>query len=353
MKILVYGAGAIGGYLGAKLALAGHDLTIIDMEVTAGLINDDGLHITEGGQTAVVHPTAYPSVAALFMGDPPTFDLILMGMKSYHLAEAVNPLAAFNANPPHIMTIQNGIDVEQPLVEQFGAECLIAGSFTTPISKESSNRLVVEHSGRGLALASPAGQDVRQWVNLFNQAGVKTIRAKNYEAMKWSKALLNIVGNATAAILNRRPGVIYKSAAMFDVELRMLQEMLAVMKKKGIPVMDLPGSPAKKLATAVTRVPKALLKPILTKQVVGGRGDKMPSFQIDLVNGAGNSEVQFHNGAIARHGAAVGVLTPVNAVLNEVLMKLTRQELDWREFDGRPNKLLAEIGQYEKNALSR
>lgn len=347
MKILVYGAGAIGGYLGAKLAKAGHGLTIIDMEVTAGLINDDGLHVTEGGQTAVVRPKAYPSVAALFMGDnPPTFDLILMGMKSYHLADAVNPLAAFCPNPAHILTIQNGIDIEQPVIDEFGIDCLIAGSFTTPISKEASNRLIVERSDRGLALASPSGQDVRQWVNLFNEAGVQTIRAKNFAAMKWSKALLNMVGNATAAILNRRPGVIYKSAAMFDVELRMLQETLAVMKAQKIPVMDLPGSPAKKLATAVNRVPKALLKPILTKQVAGGRGDKMPSFQIDLVSGAGNSEVQYHNGAVARYGAANGVPTPVNAVLNDVLMKLSRQEVDWREYDGRPQRLLAEIAQY-------
>ncbi len=346
MKILVYGAGAIGGYLGARLALAGHDLTIIDMEVTAGLINGDGLHVTEGGQTAVVRPQAYPSVAALFMENSPVFDLILMGMKSYHLADAVNPLAAFVAAPAHVMTIQNGIDVEQPIIERFGADCLIAGSFTTPISKEASNRLIVERGDRGLALASPSGQEVRSWVNLFNQTGVQTIHAKNYEAMKWSKALLNIVGNATSAILNRRPGVIYKSAAMFDVELRMLQETLAVMNKLNIPVMDLPGSPAKRLATAVRRVPKALLKPILTKLVAGGRGDKMPSFQIDLTSGVGASEVQFHNGAIARYGAANGIPAPVNAALNDVLMKLTRQELDWHEFDGRPQRLLAEIARY-------
>jgi 2-dehydropantoate 2-reductase len=166
--------------------------------------------------------------------------------------------------------------------------------------------------------------------------------------MKWSKALLNIVGNATSAILNRRPGLIYKSDILFDIEVRMLKETLAVMKAKKINVIDLPGSGAKRLAFGVQRLPKSMLKPIMTNLVSSGRGDKMPSFQIDLMAGKGKSEVLFHNGAIAQAGQEVGIVTPINAALNDILMRLTLEELDWREFDGRPKRLAVEIKRYQE-----
>ena len=348
MKILVYGAGAVGGYLGAMLALANHDVTLIDLEVNAKVIAANGLVLVANGQEKVVHPKAVSSVAQAFM-DGDAYDLIIIGMKSYDLVAALNPLVAFCPAPHKIITIQNGIGVERPFIEQYGAEHIIAGSFTTPISKETINRLVVGRDDRGLALApTQPKQNIKQWVQLFNKAGVRTIGVKDYHAMKWSKAFLNIIGNATSAILNRPPGTVYKSSAMFDLEVRMLKETLAVMDKLGLKVIDLPGSPAKRLKKALYRVPKVILKPFLTKLVASGRGDKMPSFHLDLTAGTGKSEVIYHNGAIAKAGMENGVPTPVNATLTEVLWKLTREELDWREFDGQPRRLLEEVRRREE-----
>ncbi len=347
MRILVYGAGAVGGYLGGKLSFAQHDVTFIDMETNARVIAANGLAIVEDEQRRVAHPRAVSSVAQAFMGDE-VYDLILMGVKSYHLKTALDPLVAFCSRPNTIITIQNGIGVERPFIEQYGPEHVIAGSFTMPISKETINQLVVEREGRGLALApTKPGENINQWAQLFNAAGIKTSVVKDYQAMKWSKAFLNIIGNASSAILNRPPGIVYKSAAMFDLEVRMLKETLAVMDKLGLKVIDLPGSPAKRLARGVNRVPKVVLKPILTKLVAGGRGDKMPSFHIDLTSGSGQSEVLFHNGAIAKAGHENGVPTPVNHAFADVLWKLTRGEYDWREFDGNPRRLLQEVRKFE------
>jgi 2-dehydropantoate 2-reductase len=351
MRILVYGAGAVGGYLGAQLCLANHDVTFIDMEATINVINSSGLTIVQGDQSRVAHPKAVSSVAQAFMGDTANYDLILMGVKSYDLKAALDPLVAFCRSPQTIITIQNGIDVERPFIDQYGAEHIIAGSFTTPISKETINRLVVEKEDRGLAL-SPThnGQNIKEWVHHFNQAGVETIGIKDYQSMKWSKTMLNIIGNATSAILNRPPGTVYKSSAMFDLEVRMLRETLAVMKKLRLKVVDLPGAQANRLANAVNRVPKLLLKPIISQLVASGRGDKMPSFHIDLTARVGKSEVIYHNGAIAKAGLDNGIPTPVNAALTDVLWKLTRDELDWREFDGKPNRLMAEVRRFEQKS---
>ena len=349
MKVLVYGAGAVGGYVGARLGQSGHQVTMIVRDVTAESIQAEGLRISEGEQSFIAHPNTTTSVAQTFTLPDARFDLIIMGMKAYDLKTALDHLVAFCPDPPPILTLQNGIGVERPFIEQFGPVRIIVGALTTPVSKPMSNQIIVERSDRGLALApAQRGQDIGQWVHLFNLAGLTTIAYKNYEAMKWSKALLNIVGNATSAILNRPPGAVYKSAAMFDLEVRMLRETLAVMDALKLKVVDLPGSSAKRLAFGVQKAPRFALKPILTAVVAKGRGDKMPSFQIDLMADKGHSEVIYHNGAIAKAGLAHAVPTPVNTALTDVLVRLARHDLDWRDFDGKPARLLAEVERFEK-----
>jgi 2-dehydropantoate 2-reductase len=350
MRILVYGAGAVGGYVGASLAQSGHDLTVVVRDITAEAIESKGLMVKQDDHAYTVHPTVRTSIAHTFQTPDVAFDLIILGMKAYDIKTAVDHLVAFCPEPPPILTLQNGIGVERPFVEQFGAPRIIVGALTTPVSKPLANQIVVERSDRGLGLApAQPGQAIDEWVNLFNQAGLTTIAAKDYQAMKWSKAFLNIVANATSAILNRPPGVVYKSETMFDLEVRMLRETLAVMDALRLEVMDLPGSPATRLAFGVRRAPKLLLKPILTGIVAKGRGEKMPSFQIDLMAGKGQSEVVFHNGAIAKAGHARQIPTPVNTTLTDVLLRIARNELDWRDFDGKPARLLTEVARFEKS----
>ncbi|MCA9996648.1 MAG: ketopantoate reductase family protein [Anaerolineales bacterium] len=348
MRILVYGAGAVGGYLGARLCQHEHDVTLITRPTTAAAIQSQGLAVTEGGQTVRTHPRLTTSVAQAFMNQTAAYDLIILGMKSYDLAEALDPLVAFCPQPPMLVTTQNGIGVERPLIEQFGADHVLAGSFTIPVCKETTHNLVAERTDGGFALApTQPKQAIGQWQQLFTESGVNAVVIKDYQAMKWSKALLNIVANASCAILNRSPEAIYKSDIVYDLELRMIKEALAVMKALKLKVVDLPGPSIPGFVTGVKRLPKLLFRPILTNKVVSGRGEKMPSFYMDLAAGKGKSEVVFHNGAIAEAGAANGVATPVNRALSDILLKLTREELDWREFDGKPKRLLAEVHKYE------
>lgn len=349
MKILVYGAGAVGGYIGGRLSQAGHDVTFIVRQVTADAIQEQGLSITESNETVMVHPQLSTSIAQTFMDLEVPFDLIILGMKAYDLAEAINHLVAFCPEPPPILTLQNGIGVERPLIEQFDADDLIIGALTTPVSKTTNSQILVERADRGLTIAPAVkGKKIKQWAKLLNDAGIPTESLPDYQSMKWSKAFLNIVGNATSAILNRPPDVIYKSDSLFGLEKRMLRETLAVMKAYNIKVINLPGSPATKLASGVRRAPNFLLKPILTNVVSKGRGDKMPSFQIDLMAGRGKTEVIYHNGAIAKAGRARNIPIPVNTALTNILVGLARKELDWRDYDGKPAKLLAEVKRFEK-----
>lgn len=347
MKILVYGAGAVGGYLGARLFQQAHEVTMVAREVAAELIGANGLTISEGDQHDQVRPTVLASIMHAF-NEGQQYDLIILAMKSYDLTASFDALVAFCPDPKMILTTQNGIGIEQPLAQHFGAERVLAGSLTIPLRKETTDHIVVEKEGRGLALApTQPKQNIRPWGALFQKAGIRTVLETNYQAMKWSKALLNMVGNATSAILNRKPGLVYQSDLMFNLEVKMLRETLKVMRAKKIPVIDLPGSQAKRLALGVQRMPKLFLKPIMANLVTEGRGNKMPSFQLDLTAGKGKNEVIFHNGAVAQAGKELGIPTPVNAALNDILLKLAREELDWRAFDGRPKRLALEVKKYQ------
>jgi 2-dehydropantoate 2-reductase len=346
MKVLVFGAGAVGSYLGGRLCQAGHDVTLVVRLAAAEAIKQHGLAIRDEEQRLVLQPRVVTSLRQAFL-DEATYDLILLSMKSYDTEMALNEMVAFCPSPPPLITLQNGIGIEEKFIEQFGSGLVTAGSLTTPISLESSYSLIVERGDRGLGLAPTGrGQSIGKWVKLFQEAGVTTVPIKNYKAMKWSKALLNMIGNASSAILNRHPRVVYGNPLTFKLEMRMLQETLKVMKKAKIGVVDLPGSPAQRLAFAVRWLPSFLLRSILANAVSEGRGNKMPSFHIDLAAGRDKSEVLYHNGAIALAGQSLGVPTPVNVALNEILLKLARKEIDWREYEGQPKRLAAEVNKY-------
>jgi 2-dehydropantoate 2-reductase len=69
----------------------------------------------------------------------------------------------------------------------------------------------------------------------------------------------------------------------------------------------------------------------------------MPSFHIDLHAGRGKSEVQYLHGEVVRAGEKCNVPTPVNKVLTETLMALTKKEIPLEDFSRKPERLLDKI----------
>jgi 2-dehydropantoate 2-reductase len=347
MEILVFGAGAVGGYLGARLAYSGHNVTLVNRRSTAEAIRRNGLTIIGKDLQVTTQPIIVPTLRLAFEAKP-HYDLILVTVKAYDAQAALYEMVAFCPEPSQVITLQNGIGIEDLFIEEFGADKVIAGSLTTPLSQETTNTIIVEKSDRGLALAPAESKtNISGWISLFSDAGIETVSFKDYRSMKWSKALLNMIGNASSAILNRHPKLIYGYAPTFDIEMNMLKETLAVMKAKKLKVVDLPGAPATKLALGVKRLPKSLVKPILTNIISSGRGNKMPSFHIDLMSGREQNEVTYHNGAVAEFGKILDIRTPVNQALNEILTNIARKEIDFQEYNGRPKRLVATIQEYQ------
>ncbi len=352
MEILVFGAGAVGGYLAARLIQAEHDVSLIVRGAAASAIRQNGLTVIEDGQRVNTQPTTYNTLRQALVQQP-QYDQILVCVKSYDVEAAINEMVAFCKVPPTVITFQNGIGIEELFVREFGTNLVTAASLTIPLSHESYHSIIVERSDRGLALAPVQKKsDIKQWVELFQEAGIETVRFKDYQSMKWSKALLNMIGNATSAILNRHPRVVYSYGPTFKIEKDMLKETLAVMRKLKLETLDLPGVQTNRLVFALRRMPDAMVKPILTKIVSGGRGNKLPSFHLDLMGGKEQNEVSFHNRAVAEVGLENGVSVPVNAALADILIGLVRKEIDYQKYNGQPQRLVADVDKYRQAAKS-
>jgi 2-dehydropantoate 2-reductase len=190
----------------------------------------------------------------------------------------------------------------------------------------------------------PSGRAAAGWAaGALRRAGFEVTENADYRALKWSKALLNILGNATAAILDMPIAEVFADKRMIHLERRAFLEALAVMDHAGMKVVDLPRHPVAVLAAAIRRMPAALLDPLLRKLIAGGRGHKPPSLHIDLAHGNPRSEGAFLNGAIARAAEEAGVDAPVNRALWETLRAIAAGEVAWDEYRRKPERLLETV----------
>ncbi|MDO5534829.1 MAG: 2-dehydropantoate 2-reductase [Propionibacteriaceae bacterium] len=340
MKFLFLGAGAIGTYLGGSLAAGGHEVGFVEQPAPAEEIARAGLTIDSAAGSATVRDVRLflDAGEALEAAD---WDVIVFALKSFDTATALTQLMDTGRPLPAILSVQNGVDNEALIAARVGADAVIAGTVTTAIGKPGIGHVVEEkRRGIGIAkghpLAAPvvaALNDARLGARLFGSAG----------SMKWSKLLTNLQGSATSAILDLPVGAIFSDPRLLAVETASLRECVAVMRALGHAPVDLPGTPVRALAWAVERLPQSVTRPIFTKLLGGSRGQKMPSLHIDLHGGRGFSEVGFLHGAVVRHGASVGVPTPVNAVLTSVLEGLTAGTEDLEAFRHHPEALLSRL----------
>jgi 2-dehydropantoate 2-reductase len=338
MRFLVFGAGAIGTYIGGSLALAGEDVVFLDREEVAMELRKSGFSLgLPEGEKKISQPVVLSSMKETLSTG--TFDAAVLAVKGFDTASVLEMIRPFADKMPPVVCFQNGVENEVAIAKVLGDERVIRGTVTTAIGRRGLGNIVVERfRGTGIEASYPLSD---AFASVCNRAGLGMKIYPNGLAMKWSKMLTNLVGNATSAILNWPPAKVYSNAQMFDLERRQLLEVLSVMDALNIPVVDLPGTPVKLLAFAIRYLPAFISRPLLVKAVGGGRGAKMPSFHIDLYQGRGKSEVDWLNGAVVRAAAGAGKTVPVNQLLVEVLLKLTSGEWKTEDFDGKPAKLFS------------
>lgn len=339
LDVLIIGAGAIGSLVGGKLAQSGHDVTIAGRAAFADAIVAQGGLILDGvggyQQISSVIPAASIDEACKKSVDG--FDLAILTVKSYDSKEALQELVESSRmcrhSLPTVVSLQNGIGNEEAISTILGSAYAIAGNITTPVSVTAPGHIHINKADHkiGLSRWHPAVSQTHFDMahQAFKEAGFSVVVYPDARGLKWTKVLMNMVGNATSAILAEPPEAIFADKQLVDIEIDAWREALAVMRAANIPPVNIGSYTFSQWAPLIRWAPKGLLRPIMRKQIGGSRGGKMPSLYLDLEKGKRKSEVEWYNGAIAKRGREVGVPTPINKMLNDVLMEIVHKPDRW------------------------
>lgn len=357
MNFLIIGAGAIGCLIGGKLAIAGHSVTLVGRPRFVETVQEHGIVLADAsGSRQIRDIQVVGSLAQAYSIPERRYDLIILTVKSYDTSPALAELQAAiqvaKTSPTVILSLQNGVGNEETLVNGWGSAQVLAGIITTPVSVSAPGIIQIERPSYfiGLSAWHPAMpralQDATQ--RAFQEAGFTVEVYPDAQGMKWTKLLMNIVGNATSAILDEPPLEIFADPTLVDLELEAWRETLRVMNRGSIAPVNLGHYPFRWLAPLIRWLPKSMLRGIFRAQVSGARGKKMPSLQIDLSAGKKRSEVGWLNGAVVQKGKELGIATPINQMFTDILMMLVEDEAQrdlWRHDHLRLALLATEYGE--------
>ena len=139
MRILIIGAGAVGGYFGARLAAAGRDVTFLVRPVRAEQLLRNGLQILSPHGDLTVQPKLL--LASDLAANPQPFDLILVSVKAYSLAAAMEDFAPAVGPQTAIVPMLNGMAHLDALDARFGAGRVLGGSTRIVADLDAEGRI--------------------------------------------------------------------------------------------------------------------------------------------------------------------------------------------------------------------
>lgn len=375
---LCVGAGAIGCLVGGQLFRAGFPTALVGRGPHLEAVRRSGLVLElpsgpkpEGmpdkrgpGPDAASGPgpvfrlpvAAFGSVAeAVAEAGPPA--AIVLTVKAFDVEAAAAELAA--TLPPGsdapVLCLENGLGSEETVARHIPAERVVAGSVTLSVEKPAPGavRLLTDQGGVSLApyrpgpgkapgasrapsTPAPAPPDMERAAGPLRLAGFRVRLFERADAVKWSKVLLNLWANATSAVFDAPPERVVADPALFRLDWLAFKEALRVMRRAGIPAVNLPGYAVRLLAVLGSALPEPLFRAALGSRVAGGRGGKMPSLWLDVAAGRTRSEVSFLNGAVAAAGRRLGVPTPANDALARAVENLAAGRVP-RDLYARPD----------------
>lgn len=334
---LIFGAGAIGTYIGGSLLLHGHKVIFFDQPEAVSEILEHGFKLNLHGQEhRIIHPVIYTTLPGAISHT--AFDISIFAVKSYDTGIVTDMMRPFIDRIPPVLCLQNGVDNEPLLESVLGKDKVIAGTVTSAIRRRAPGDILLERlRGMGVAGGNPLSEKL---VPQLTEAGLKAHLFYDPSAMKWSKMLINLLANASSAILNMTPSEILTNPGLYQIEVAQLREAIAVMRAHRIPIQNLPGVPTRMYAWAMCNLPPWLSQLFISRYAGKGRGRKMPSFHIDLHSGRGKSEVDYLNGAVVRFGEQMSIPTPVNHWLNTTMLKLSQGSLGLDTYDHKTEKFI-------------
>jgi 2-dehydropantoate 2-reductase len=342
LRFLILGAGAIGTTVGGSLAHAGYPVVFLERPEYVDELRSRGLRLHMHREDIVILNPRVTSTLAEALALM-SFDVAVFAVKAYDTQVAIRSFIPYRDHLPVFLCLQNGVENESALELALGRDSVIPGMVTHEINRQRVGDIILQHPrGMGIGGNHPLSD---QLARALSEANLNPKIYLDTTSMKWSKMLANLVNNATSAILKMTPVEIFRNHALARLELAQLRETLNIMKTLGLHALDLPGLPIKVLDNMIRNLPDDISRPLVSHILSNRRGNKMPSFFIDLMSGKKVSEVEYLNGAVVRYGVRLGIPTPINRLLTQTLIAIVNGEYRHESFERQPEKLIELIGQ--------
>lgn len=290
MKIAVIGAGGVGGYFGAKLVQAGHDVTFIARGEHLKAIKSCGLIVKSiDGDFKVEQIKASDKISDI---DNP--DLVIVAVKAWQIKELREEIKKVLKDETLILPLQNGVLAADELAETIDKKHILGG-LCRIISKIEAPG-VIRHIGVNPTIVfgeldkAKTGR-VNKIHELFKSAGIESKISEDIEADLWRK-FISICVSGLLAISNTTYGELREIKETRQLMIDLIKEIFALSQKIGV---NLEVDFVEKTLSFIDTFPYDSTAS-LTRDV----WEKRPS------------EIEYQNGAVVRLGEKYGVPTPIN-----------------------------------------
>lgn len=305
MRIIIYGAGAVGGVIGAQLHMSGQDVVLIARGEHLQALREHGLRYQTPSEDITLPMAAFSSPAEFAARDD---DVVLLAMKTQHTEASLADLLAARGPDIPVVCCQNGVANERFASRFFnGVYAMyvdLPAQFTEPGRVQSHARPKPGVLDLGLY---PGGSDdlALEIARGLEQAGFSAKADADIMRLKYAKLLMNL-GNAPNAILP-------KGAGTKDIVETLREEARACYRAAGIDCASEDEALGRRHDTfefaEISGVERA-------------GGSSLQS----LMRGTGDIETDYLNGEIVELGRLHGVATPANAVFLRLANELARSK---------------------------
>ncbi|HEX7890912.1 MAG TPA: 2-dehydropantoate 2-reductase [Ramlibacter sp.] len=257
MKVCIYGAGAIGGWIGLKLGQAGCEVSVVARGATLQALQSHGLRLQQGSETLSI-----PVQASASPVDLGVQDLVVVAVKAPAMADvakAIRPLLG-----PHTMVLTAMNGVPWWFFQGFGGPCAGArlkavdpdGSIAEAIPAKHIVGCVVHascalrepgfvqhHFGQKLIVGEPSGektQRVQQLVALLEKAGFETVLSEQIQKDAWYKLWGNMTVNPISAFTGATTDLILDDELVRNFISAVMLEAREIGARIGIPIAQQP-----------------------------------------------------------------------------------------------------------------
>jgi 2-dehydropantoate 2-reductase len=294
MHIAIMAAGSVGGYLGARLAAAGQQVSVIARGKNLEAIKANGLTV----RSALGDVVAKPSLATSDPAEIGPADVLIFVVKLWDLEQAAAACKPVIGDNTVVVPFENGVEAVAALGGILGEQHVMGG--VAYISAGLPEPGVVQHNGEfaNFLLGNPNGEppaNLSQFAEACKKAGINAPLVPNITAQIWKKLVFFAAFSGLTAAARTNLGAIRADDDLFKVLKAAMEETAAVGKAVGAGMDD--------------DVVEATL------DTIKGMPDQIRATMAFDLDAGRKLEAYWLSGAVGRIGAAHGVPTPVHDTL--------------------------------------